>query len=334
MFRVVFWPPPRGGLTRFEGLWAQLLPGPAEVLTLKATDQKARLQHNLKLVFGVNESTTVNEDAPPYPFLVHPVLYCSPFQGFGTDNINAAKHALFVQCAEFCWETARTHGLGSEAMIKHAAAALRAIDAAQSVLDVSSFPETTLPPFSSPFFASMIKSLCEFARVQKMRLPPGQLVEAELERAVSGLCYCLSEMETHEPPPTFVKWHKCFAKVLKSWTLFCVGVLLIHFKKYPYETIQEYESVADTAQRINDGLACLQLSQHPGRTSFVTEATDQLDAGYRTNIRGPSTYDTVIINPMFWREHKKGILFTAPFTNSIERTRDFFGASTPYFMSE
>ena len=330
MFRVPFWPPPRGGLTRFEGLWKTTLSGQDAIISMKTETPKGNLQHLLRLVFSLNENTPTLDDSPPYPFLSHPLLYCGSFKGVGTDSIAAAKFLLMIRCAEFCWETARTHGLGTENMVKHSAAAIRAMAAAKTFESPDSFPETTLPPFADPFFKAMIDSLCEFARVQKMRLPPGALIVSEIEKAMATLCYCLQVIHENQPPAAFSKWHKCFTKVLRSWLLFCVGVMLIHFKRYPFQS-ETTENVCATAQRINDGLNCLKMSQHTGAPAFVSDAMDLLQSGYGADIKGPSKYDEVITASEFWRRHSRGAIFQSIGTDTVDRTLIFFGATKPYF---
>lgn len=337
MFRVHYWPPPRGGLTKFVCPWKAFLdlPETSALFAFKHTSAKGAIEHELKMLFAIDESTLIKENAPDIPFTSEPLLYCGTFKGVATNNLEAAKHCLLIQCAEFFWEGARTFPFGSETMIKNAASSIRCMIAAKGLCSPERFPDQTLPPFSHGAFENMIESLCEFAYVQKLRLPPTASVSPELSKATQTLCYCLKLMNQEAPFPTFAKWHRCFVKVLRSWLLFCVGATLIHFKRYPLAAPPEYETIERTATRLSDGIRCLRESQHPSSVKLISDAEEMLDAGYRSNIKAESQYHEYVTGDSFISEHAKGQVFSElrRQADPLTRVLNMFGAVPAYDLT-
>lgn len=304
------------------------------LLAMAPTDDKARLQHAIKMVFALKETVEWKEDAPVLPFFIVPYAGCGSFKGVGTNNLEAVKHYLLVECGEFFWSLARESGLGEENMIRSSSMALRALRASETFCDSQSLPEGTSLPFSHPYFASVIEGVCEFARVKRMKLPPVPCTPEEMERAIEALCYALSCVTKHPCPiSTYNGWTNALVKILKSWLSFCVGVFLLRCCRYPFEA-GKYETTSVAATRLSNSAMCLKVSQHPDAGPYSTEAEEMLASGYRHDVKEGTQYYKDVVTPGFWTRHGERSLFKGLYSeeDSISRVFQLVGCEEPYTL--
>lgn len=315
MARLLYWPPPKGPVSKFNCPWKECIatetPDGTIALNYTPSVGKDTVQHHARLLFSITESTPWKEGAPVIPFIQYPVSNCGKFKGCGTNNLETAKRFYMVQVAEFFWDLARNSKFGEEGMIRYSALCLRALSTANFYQPPSEFNESTLQPFSDIYFKDCIRSVCEFARFQKMPRPPESEKEGDMLKSIKCLCYCIDILSKNVAPLySYVKWSSTLTKIMKSSLLFIIGVYLFKVERYPFENQTGYETVSKMAERLDDSQQCLIASAHPNSPHYLESVSSLLNAGYKHNVRERISYKDKVLSDSFLNSNAEGIVFS------------------------